>query len=163
MEDAHGVDGLEGFEGLSDQDDGLVERETSSLAQRPIDGGARRQLHAVVEAVAVLAEVVDPDDVRVRQLRECAGFAVEPPAFLDSRRADDEDHLEGDLAFQAELKGAIHRAGTAGAYELQDAVLVEGASGLEHGRMGARVTVKRRSAAGQLSTGPVAPRSPLRP
>ena len=55
----------------------------------------------------MLAEIVDGDDVAVRQLTGGAGLAEEPFAELGVALDGRADDLEGDFAFEQRVLGAI--------------------------------------------------------
>ena len=82
---------------------------------------AADELHRVVVVSADLAERVDRDDVRVVELRDRLGLALEP---LDARRARAElgrQDLERDLAAERVLDRAEHDAHAAAADLVEDA------------------------------------------
>ena len=98
-------------------------------------GAAAQELHRQEHLPLVNADVVDADDVRVRQLRDRLGLAdqsllaaglVASPALLRAQ------HLERDLAVQFGIVSRVNDAHRAGAEALQHQVAPDGRALGEH-------------------------------
>ena len=101
---------------------------------------------------AVCPEVVDLDDVRVIQVRDRAGFALESPHDIGRRDQVGIDQLNGHRPAEHDVGGAIHGAHAAAAQvrvetvlaveHLADVLELGRLIGLEHGPvMGAEAFV----------------------
>jgi hypothetical protein len=82
---------------------------------------ARDQFHHQRENPVRLLQAVEVRDVRMVQGGEDLGFALKPRKAVRIRRPGLQQDLDRDLAFQAEISGAVnlaHPAGTEGADDL---------------------------------------------
>ncbi|MEZ4386787.1 MAG: hypothetical protein R3D98_04295 [Candidatus Krumholzibacteriia bacterium] len=114
-------------------------REAARHAHHLVDvHGAGAQAHAQVLALGQLHHedglavellvAVDAGDVLVLQAREQARLPLEPAAAIGITGDVAGQDLEGDVAFEARVAGAIDLAHAAAADELFDAVVADGAA-----------------------------------
>ena len=87
------------------------------------DGGVRRAV--------VRADVVDRDDVGMRECGNGPGLTVEPLAELRIHPAARRQDLDRDLPVQARVARTVHLAHSAGADGRQNLVRAEACSGVE--------------------------------
>jgi hypothetical protein len=110
-----------------------VERSRATTASRAGDALLERAavhvLHREVVRAALLADVVDGDDVRVRERGGGARFRLEAPHELGVRRELRREHLERDRPVEARLHGEVPRAHAAAAERTLDPVAREDGGG----------------------------------
>jgi hypothetical protein len=99
---------------------------SEQVAQR----AAIEQFHHRVGDGAVLAEIVDRDDVRVGQRGDGTRFGFEPSACDRIVRQRVGDDLDRDVALQPRIAGAIHLAHPAGTEQVEDLVRANSTAGL---------------------------------
>ena len=105
-----------------------------------LSGKARRKalpldiLHDEKGMLALLADLVDLNDVRVLQERHGLGLPQEPPPLLFPDRTVRQDGLDGHDSPQGDLPGLEHDAHAATAQFLQDLVLRDNRPGILPGR-----------------------------
>ena len=96
------------------------------LRLRPEAGGvALDELHRDEDLVLERADVVDDDDVRVRQARDRLRLAQRPLPPLGQRHARarlDAQQLDRDLAIQLRIVGRVHLAHPAAPHQPEDDV-----------------------------------------
>ena len=68
------------------------------------------ELQGEVRKPGVLADLVDLDDARVLELGDRPGLGPEPRELIGRGVGSGEDHLEGDIAVEAELAGLVNDA-----------------------------------------------------
>jgi hypothetical protein len=99
---------------------------SEQVAQR----AAIEQFHHRVGDGAVLAEIVDRDDVRVGQRGDGTRFGFEPSACDRIVRQRVGDDLDRDVALQSRIAGAVHLAHSAGTEQVEDFVRANSTAGL---------------------------------
>ena len=100
------------------------------VADQPQQGGPADQRHDEEERALIAAEVVDRHDRGVIHLGDDLGLALE--AFLHlGRQVVRGDELDGDLAIQERVAGAVHDAHASTA-ELGENLVAIGELGLDH-------------------------------
>jgi hypothetical protein len=109
MDDAFVVRGLEGLGDLSSDEQGLVHRQRSELQARGEIVAVDELQHEKRLAFRLL-EAVDGADVGVVERRQQLRLAAEPRQAFRVLRDRRRQHLDGNLAIQAGVAGAIHRA-----------------------------------------------------
>ena len=97
---------VHGLGDLLHQADGLARRPRRAVERlgqtAPLD-----VFHREERPAAALANLVDLDDVRVLQPRDRRRLDTEPPQRLGLGEAPTDNHLQGDLAVEARLPGAV--------------------------------------------------------
>ena len=91
-----------------------------ALEQLDDDVGQRRRL----------AEVVNGEDVRMRERGDCLRLALEAREAFGVRDKSSGQHLDRDVAIELRVAGAIHLAHAAGAERRQDFVGPEPGAGV---------------------------------
>jgi hypothetical protein len=128
MHDAAGVSRLEGCRDLRGQPDGVGNRKVGSgdpISQRQTG----HELHDDEVDALGLAKLVHSADVRVRQARQGMCFARDgQPHGLVARRS--RQHLQGDVAVEPLVMGAIDGPHPAGPELLEHAIVRQG--GTDH-------------------------------
>ncbi|MEZ4382371.1 MAG: hypothetical protein R3A79_13555 [Nannocystaceae bacterium] len=89
-------------------------------AQPGAEGQPLDELHHQEDPPVVLAELVDLDDVRVRQASHRPGLGEERGAALDGVGLAAVEHLEGDAAAELLVVGRVDRAHAAAAEHPED-------------------------------------------
>jgi hypothetical protein len=82
----------------------------TAAADMRLQAGAAQVLHGEVGLPLLFAQVVDDDDVAVRQLSRCARLTEEPLADLGVVADDCRDVLDGDRAAQQRVEGFVDNA-----------------------------------------------------
>jgi len=96
---------------------------------------ALEQLHHRVHHRALASDVVQGEDVRVRQRGDPPRLALEPRQPVGVRREDLGQHLHGDAAAQPQVARLVHFAHAAGANRAEDLEVREACTGGQsHGR-----------------------------
>ena len=114
MDDPALVSGREALSDLQSPFDGARDADfggPQTVAQR----GAFEQLHDGEHGPVDGADVVDGDEVRMRQRRNDARLLLEARERFGVRRRLRRKHLDGHVAAQARIASAIHLAHAAGA------------------------------------------------
>ena len=109
MHDAAVVRGREAFRDLERVLDGLARRNRGRREPRP-KRLPLEKLHDGVDGAAVLADVVDGEDVRVRERRHRLHFAVEPGDRVRTAARERREHLDRHVPAQAGVPGPIDLA-----------------------------------------------------
>ena len=134
VDDAADVRRVEGLRDLGGHAGGLARRERPVLAQDRGEVLAVDQLHDDVRARAVLAEVEHRHDARVAERRRRPGLVAEPAEEVGVLAELGAEELDGDVAIQLGVAGAVDRRHPALAEELDQAVAAaEDAPDLGHG------------------------------
>ena len=97
----------------------------SGVGKQLPQGAAAHELHRDVRELALFADSVDRDDVRVVEGGGEPGFLLEPPQIGGPAGGRARKHLERDLAAKREVPCAIDLAHPARALERQDLVPVD--------------------------------------
>jgi hypothetical protein len=113
VHDAHAVDLAGGAQHLHDEVDRARELERRFIPDDGLERAPRDVLHRDVVGARELAAVVDRHDVLVRQA--CCARRLAPEALYELLIPGEPrvQELDGDLAVQAEVLGAIHACGSA--------------------------------------------------
>jgi hypothetical protein len=109
MDDALVVRDLERGGDLAHDRQRTVERADPTVLDELVERRALHQLHR--DGIAL--EAVDLRDIGVVQRREHPGFALEAREALEVAREDGRQHLDGDVAAELEIMGAIDLAHSA--------------------------------------------------
>jgi hypothetical protein len=113
--------------------------------KRTLKGCTGDELHREVASGVVLADLVDRDDVRVVEQGDGLGLVAEPADLVFGGQCGGADHLERNLAVQADLARLVDDAHAAAANLGLDLVVAEVADE----RAGSRVAVAAGLAAGR--------------
>ena len=99
-----------------------IERQRAAV-QTLLQRDALHQLHAQVGPAVVLADVVDVADIRMREPRRLPRLGQQ--AGVGRRVAAAPQHLEGVIALEPQMPGAVHVAHPAGSQPLADLVIAD--------------------------------------
>ena len=107
-----------------EQDDHLhrLARRPGALAEPLGQAAPLDELQGEVREPGVLADLVDLDDARVLELGDRLGLGPEPRELIGRGVGPGQDHLEGDVAVEAELAGLINDAHAAAAQLLDEPI-----------------------------------------
>ena len=126
VDDARGVDRLEGGEDRVEDDDRLPRGERSAVLELPAQRHRGQVLHDEVDDVAVARLIVDGHEVGVGEATGVDRLPAEP---LDERLIGDEvlvHDLDRDLAVEAQVGSAVdHRHAAAGDLRVDPVAVVE--------------------------------------
>ena len=128
MDDARTVRPVERRRDLDRRLERLVDRE-SALRQPIRQRLALEILHDEERGAVLLAHVVQRADVRMIELRDRAGLAIEALAELRVGREGVRENLDRDRAIEPRVAGFVDLAHPAGADERQDFVRAEASAG----------------------------------
>jgi hypothetical protein len=128
VDDAPRVGVREGVADLAGDRDGFFEGESLRLLHAVSQADAVDQLHDEVAEALGLAEFVGGDDVGVGEAGEDAGLVLE--ALVERRVVEDFawEELDGDVAVEGALAGAVDGAHAALAQEFQEVEIGKGAA-----------------------------------
>ena len=124
MDDAVRVRGRQTVGDERREFDGLLPRQPPAC-QPPPECLALQQLGDEVPHAVVRADVVNREDVRVRERGNRAGLALEPRERVGIAGKIRRDRLHRDVAAQARIAGAIHLAHPARAQQRDDLIGTE--------------------------------------
>ena len=130
VDDARAVRLVERRRDLDRRLERLVDRERA-LRQPIRQRLAFEILHDEERGAVLLADVVQRADVRMIELRDRAGFAIEALAELRVGGEGVGENLDRDRAIEPRVAGFVHLAHPAGADERQDLVRAEASAGVE--------------------------------
>ena len=110
------------LEDVADRDLGI---DLAGLSQHVVERPARHEFHAEVIGSLVLAEIMDLDDVVMRELSGGVGFANEAGDERGVLRPLGPHGFEGDLAIERKLTSQVDSTHAAAAQNLLDLIAAE--------------------------------------
>jgi hypothetical protein len=124
----------------------LDDRQGLARTQHRLEVGPGEQLHGDERQSAVLAQLVDGDDVRVLEAGGCLGLDLEPAPAVGVEGPLRVEGLDRDLALERLVEAAVHHPHPAAADAARDHIAADAGAGAGLHRLGQHPLTPRTSA-----------------